>query len=102
MNERATSPNLSPDLMAAYFDGIGRRAGGTAEFIVDAWGLGRSMGLGDAAILDLVERLVADGFVSGGTLHGGDLVVRLTPRGVARYRASHKTNGAHPAPDRAS
>lgn len=97
MDERGAATNLPADVMAAFFDGLGRRAGGTAEFIVDAWGLGRSMGLGDAAILDLVESLVADGYITGGTLHGGDLVIRLTPRGVARYRAARKTNGVHPA-----
>ncbi len=69
-----------------FFAGICRRAGGTEEFVVDAWGLGRSMGLDDVTILNIVEALAAQGLITERTVHGGDIVARLTAKGAARWQ----------------
>jgi hypothetical protein len=69
-----------------YFAGICQRARGSEEFVVDGYGLGRSMGLSDVQILEIAEALAAAGFIEEETVHGGDIVIRLTAKGVARCR----------------
>ena len=69
-----------------YFAGVCQRARGSAEFVVDGYGLGRSMGLSDVEILEFAEGLAADGLIEEETVHGGDIVIRLTAKGVARCR----------------
>jgi hypothetical protein len=74
------------DMTDTYFAGICQRARGSEEFIVDGYGLGRSMGLSDVQILEIAEGLAAEGFIEEETVHGGDIVIRLTAKGVARCR----------------
>jgi hypothetical protein len=76
------------DMRDRFFAGICQRARGTEEFVVDGYGLGRSMGLTDVQILELAEGLAAEGLIEEQTVHGGDIVIRLTARGVAQCRAA--------------
>ena len=74
------------DVREEFYAGICRRARGSEEFVVDGYGLGRSMQLSDVQILEFAEGLAAEGLIDEQTVHGGDIVIRLTAKGVSRCR----------------